>query len=665
MSVADSIEWRWVDVDGNQSAVGLDELMEALSSEALPHFTLVWRTGWTDWLSANKVADLASAFGIAHPEPITVVRLTESTVTPPAPPLERYRTLAPGHVGSLLRPERAGAPSTMPPPPRRPGHRLPPPPPPPRSRLPLPGVPGTPLVALAPIPVRDVLPTLAGEEPALRSATLRPVGGMPPPPRTMPRPKLPMNADEGEDSSVEEEVEVEDASADVEHIEVPPMDAARLNVSPTPPPLERQVPPRELTVTQPSASDAHTSDASDAFRPSPVPRPPPDLAGVSRQAVTRATAIGVLLPGTLLLIAALVRLWLKPAPGTEMPLTARAAPVVASARRAPAPPPGCSIDKPAVRLGESAFVGVPVLVATTPDGAHAAVGFAAAKEHARGLTLDPLTLETSSVFEQTVTDSATLGVVPLARGKTLEFMVDRMDPKLASARTIDAATRFTLGVTSEGLSRAIGQTVTVVWPGKSKNPTITTPRVASVTGLGHAVAFRHGGQEGKVLVGWLTEDGAKQSDLKVIGTDATLVGTPTISASESAVLVAFASKIAPAEGWRAELAVAPRGGLPERANPMVVPPGGPGGEAISPSSEVLADGRFLVQWTEGSAGNRAVRAQALSANLVPIGEPVTLSTPEQNAGQGALWVHGTQALALFLVKKETSHELWGASLRCP
>jgi hypothetical protein len=98
---------------------------------------------------------------------------------------------------------------------------------------------------------------------------------------------------------------------------------------------------------------------------------------------------------------------------------------------------------------------------------------------------------------------------------------------------------------------------------------------------------------------------------------------------------------------------------------MVVPPGGPGGEAISPSSEVLADGRFLVQWTEGSAGNRAVRAQALSANLVPIGEPVTLSTPEQNAGQGALWVHGTQALALFLVKKETSHELWGASLRCP
>ena len=36
----------------------------------------------------------------------------------------------------------------------------------------------------------------------------------------------------------------------------------------------------------------------------------------------------------------------------------------------------------------------------------------------------------------------------------------------------------------------------------------------------------------------------------------------------------------------------------------------------------------------------------------------------QAFGQGALWIHGKQALALFLVKKDATHELWGASLRC-
>jgi hypothetical protein len=50
--------------------------------------------------------------------------------------------------------------------------------------------------------------------------------------------------------------------------------------------------------------------------------------------------------------------------------------------------------------------------------------------------------------------------------------------------------------------------------------------------------------------------------------------------------------------------------------------------------------------------------------LVPIGDAITLSAPDQNAGQGALWVHGPRGLALFLVKKDPSHELWGASLRC-
>jgi hypothetical protein len=80
--------------------------------------------------------------------------------------------------------------------------------------------------------------------------------------------------------------------------------------------------------------------------------------------------------------------------------------------------------------------------------------------------------------------------------------------------------------------------------------------------------------------------------------------------------------------------------------------------------EALGNGRFLLQWTEGSAGNRAVRAQVIAADLVSVGDPVTLSGSDQNAGQGALFAREKGALALFLVQKESAHELWGASLKC-
>jgi hypothetical protein len=217
----------------------------------------------------------------------------------------------------------------------------------------------------------------------------------------------------------------------------------------------------------------------------------------------------------------------------------------------------------------------------------------------------------------------------------------------------------------------VGDTLSVIWPGKSPNPTITTPRVATVPGVGHAVVFRHGGQEGKVLAGWLHEDGTSLAGLKAVKTDAALAGTPAIAANDAKVLVAFASKQAAADPWRVELATADFGALPERASVFQPPAGGPGGEIISPSSDGLAGGRFLLQWTEGSAGNRAVRVQVMTGDLVTQGDPITLSSPDQNAGQGVLFVQkppqqkeAVTALAMFLVKRETTHELWGATLKC-
>jgi hypothetical protein len=366
--------------------------------------------------------------------------------------------------------------------------------------------------------------------------------------------------------------------------------------------------------------------------------------------------VGLVLPGLTLLAFALTH---------DPPGKKRQEEAAASASAVPpAPPPlaGCVLETRATRLAESAFVSVPLLVATTPDGARAAIGFASAKDHALGITLEPKELKAEPAFDQAVSNTSILGVVPLVRSGKLEFAVDPPPVKLTFARTVDAPKPFSIGVASDGFARAVGASLDVIWPGKSDKPVITTPRVASANG--HVVTFRHGGQEGKVLTGRLNDDGTKKSELRAVETDATLVGTPAVAVNEQGGLLAFSAKKVATEPWHLEVARFAPAGLPERGAPVSIPQGGPGGEAISPAVEGLDRGRFLLQWTEGSAGNRAVRVQVLAPDLVPIGDAITLSSPDQNAGQGALWAHGPRGLALFLVKKDTSHELWGASLRC-
>jgi len=651
--LTDTVEWRWVDVGGEQHVVHFDELADALASGALPPFVLVWRTTWTEWRGASTVPELAPALGLdAQPGP--KARSSAMVLAPPPPPMSRYAGLAAAPAATLFAPLRTESPSTVPPAPRlRPAAvRVPAPPP----ELPVP-----PEMPSGPIPIRDVMPTLAGEEP-VRSTTLRPAGALPPPPRAIPQAKIPVFDEPEEHAGTVgtphpwvETSATPLAPRPVPHLAIPMVGS----IPGLPPPRPAPLP----TAPQPAALAAR------ARRRRPAPT---SVGGLSRNTVARLTSAGLVLPGGLLLIAALLRpprhRALAPAETLAPVGTQSMGPaVVVASAPAPARAPraaGCRLSKPAERLAPSVFAPVPLLLASTPDGVHATVGLAASKDRAIGLTIDPSTLKATQTFERTLEGGAALNVVPLVRSGSLDFAVDVDDPTLAFARTLDGPSRFTVGVTEEGFSRRIGSATDVIWPGKSKNPTITTPRVASVPGVGHALAFRHGGQEGKVLVGWLRDDGTKLTELKAVGTDAALSGTPTISAGDRGVLIAFASKAAPDEGWRVELATAPLGGVPGRATVFAMPAGGPGGEAISPSAEGLPRGRFLMQWTEGSAGNRAVRVAVLSPELSVTGEAITLSAQDQNAGQGALWIHGSRALALYLVKSGVSHELWGASLEC-
>lgn len=658
-------EWRWVDIGGEQHKVRQDDLVAALRRARLPPHVLVWRSGWGEWLPAANVGELRHAFTAEQSGPAASVRVDDSIVSPPPPPLGHYTLKVPRGMLTL---EKPGTSSTPP----RPANRTKP-----GLGIPSPARP-------APVPMRNVLPTLSEEEgQPPRTNTLRPPGALPPPPRVIAPPKRPPFSGI---PPVGQRPVVPQLS-NPPRTPVPPDPAENLPVatsreSPTtsapPPPSARAKAQREQAASPPVASGTPTeaqpiaspvaSADTPAERASPAARAPRERAdgigGVSRKTVAVVTSAAVLIPG----VVALTIVLRKPprrAGNDTAPsaVAASAGPAHPSAIAAvPEPSPGCVIDKPARRLAEAAYLAVPTLVSAAPDG-HTAIGFAATKEHAVGLSLEPETLETTVAFEQTVTGSTTLGVVPLVRSGRLEFTIDRADPKFASARTIDAPQRFTVGATDEGISRMVGTATDVVWAREAEG-VITTPRVASIPGKGHAVVFRRGGQEGHVAGGWLKDDGTKSTELRTIKAEGTLVGTPAIAASNTQVLVAFAAKLTPTDGWRLELATASNPIIPEQSSPFTLPESGPGGEAISPAVEALDSGRFLLQWTEGSAGNRAVRAQVLASDLVRVGDPVTLSSSDQNAGQGALFAQGKHVLALFLVQKESGHELWGASLTC-
>ena len=86
--------------------------------------------------------------------------------------------------------------------------------------------------------------------------------------------------------------------------------------------------------------------------------------------------------------------------------------------------------------------------------------------------------------------------------------------------------------------------------------------------------------------------------------------------------------------------------------------------SIAPDVVGLSNGRWLVMWTEGSAGERAIQAQTFDAAFAPIGDPIALSPPAGNFGQAMLGVVGTYTDVAFLQAADDGFELWGAVLQC-
>jgi hypothetical protein len=326
--------------------------------------------------------------------------------------------------------------------------------------------------------------------------------------------------------------------------------------------------------------------------------------------------------------------------------------VAAAAASARALPPGCVLSAPPSRISPIER-SVPISALPRPDGT-VAVAIADTKTSAAGWLYNP---QAGEPVHPLPAPSGSGDVSHVTAGDPL--IVDRSSTDFAFGQTLSPG--LALGVGPAGLLRRGDDGATgVVWP-LGAGMRVTPPRVVTLA-KAHFVAFRQGGAEGQLMVGWLKPDGTAQAGPFVVEGAPKSLGTPTVAALESGAVVLFPARNEKAEPYRVYAATAALFGKPAAARVLELP--ADGGGAIAPSLAALPGGRYLAQWTDGNVGQYQVHTRLLDASLNPLGEPLLVSAKGANAGQGSA-VATAQNIVSFFIQTTAGHdELWGVALSC-
>lgn len=276
--------------------------------------------------------------------------------------------------------------------------------------------------------------------------------------------------------------------------------------------------------------------------------------------------------------------------------------------------------------------------------------------------LEPHTLEARSSYRKQAQTSVSR-VVPYAVGGAVQFALDEHQAgKLREPLTVPGKKPFRLGQSRGALMLQddASHDPARLWDLASNGP-VTSMRALPVEG-GTVVVFR---QDEAIWAGWMDGKQNAQGGLHKISGTGVRVGTPSVAWNGSEALVAFADLRDNSTPWTIRMAKAAFGHAFESSFEWQAPKGGPGGSAIAPSVLGLADGRWLVVWTEGQQGARDVRLQTYNAVMSPVGLPFTVSQAGANAGQGVATVSATSGAVIYLSIQGRRFELWGATIGCP
>jgi hypothetical protein len=322
----------------------------------------------------------------------------------------------------------------------------------------------------------------------------------------------------------------------------------------------------------------------------------------------------------------------------------------------------CKVTKGPTRIALRASKDVPIELAGVPAKGRVALGFSPDGRTARGLMIDPATLLAKpEIPPRALGLLRRVSPVPMQDGA--RWIVDAELPKATTRQPMSIAVEppYAVGVADDSLVvvGAAGETPRKLWALPAGADAFRSLPLADAGAL---VAMR--ATDG-VYVGRIGTDRAPRGDLVRVS-EAGQVGTPALGTNGVEIAVSFAWRASPSDPWTLRLAHGPRGDDLKTAAAFALPTGGPGGDAFAPSLAGMSDGRWLLAWTEGTSGNRAVRAVTLSPAAQPFGDAVVLSQGVASAGQANLAMLGGDAgLAVFLTTPRPGlYDLWGASLSC-
>lgn len=325
----------------------------------------------------------------------------------------------------------------------------------------------------------------------------------------------------------------------------------------------------------------------------------------------------------------------------------------------PPPPKACWVTRQPVMWAPKASKTIPFEVTATSSGA-LAIGYARDATSAMGIVVSPSTGEVKSVF--TKTSEADIDRVAPSASAEFQLVTAAKEGSLGSVIPVAAKAPFVIGVRAGSFvaADAEGAASTPLWPlGGSESPSAARVQVAD--GHGYALVYR---RDSAIWSGWIGLDRKPVGGLvKVVGSGGQ-VGKPNVGWNHRELAVIFADKPAGSDHYEIRVAHAKTGSIPAVTTVIPLPKGGPGGDAFAPDIAGLPDGRWVMVWTEGASGSRAIRAQTFEADFTPLGDPIALSPPAGNFGQGVLGVVSGYAAAVFLSKGASSYELWGSVLQC-
>jgi uncharacterized protein DUF4339 len=417
-----------------------------------------------------------------------------------------------------------------------------------------------------------------------------------------------------------------------------------------------------VSVAPPRSVAAPASQRPPASQSAPPPRSrvseaPPSLTGPVAVPVGSLYGAGGALIAMVVTAFFVGRCSVEPAPQVARPQL-QSIPTLARAV-IPPPPKACWVTRQPVMWAPKASKTIPFEVTATTSGA-LAIGYARDSNGAMGIVVSPSTGEVKSAFTKS-SDADIDRVTPSASGE-FHLVTAPKEGAIGSVIPVEGAKPFVIGVQAGSIVAADreGAPGTPLWPlGGSEAPSAARVQVAE--GSGYGLVFR---RDNAIWSGWLGLDRKPVGELvKVVGSGGQ-VGKPNMGWNHRELALIFADKPAGSDHYEIRVAHAKTGSIPATTTVIPLPKGGPGGDAFAPDIAGLPDGRWVMVWTEGASGSRAIRAQTLEADFTPLGDPIALSPPAGNFGQGVLGVVSGYAAAVFLSKGASSYELWGSVLQC-